>query len=112
MIGCDKTVTLVHPLLEADGEQYQCTVLQGVSWFAKLAQDSDGAGAKARAVIRVRIPLVVARQMVPVPGDVLVLGALPGAASPADWRGLQHFTAVVIGDNRWGKNPHWAVSGA
>ncbi len=112
MIGCDKTVTLVHTLLEPAGEQYQCTVLQGVSWFAKLAQDSDGAGAKARAVIRVRIPLVAAGQTTPTTGDVLVLGVLPMAASPTDWRGLPHFTAAVIGDNRWGKNPHWAVSGA
>lgn len=113
MLCCDETVTLIQRVEKAEDDCYTCTVLEGVSWFAKTSVALTADGARPVNTLRVRIPDGVLPEGVrPQTGDVLVRGAVGPVSGPEDWRGREYFVVSAVGDNRRGGLPHWSVSGA
>ena len=56
MLMCNETVTLVRHIRETDGDRYEGTVLNGVSWHAKSAVTETAKGLTAANVFKCRIP--------------------------------------------------------
>lgn len=113
VLQCDETVTLVRNLEKDDGGGYACTVMRGVSWFAKTAVVVSGDGAKPVNTLKARIPAnALPEGTAPQKGDYLVRGALERMERPAELLRREYFQVTAVGDNRRGRFPHWAVSGA
>lgn len=113
MLACDETATLVHRVEEGEADRYVCTVLCGVSWFAKTCVALSADGAKPVNTLRARIPEGVLPDGVkPHEGDYLVRGAVPELNGPEELKGLEYFVVSAVGNNRRGGMPHWSVSGA
>lgn len=112
MLMCNETVTLIHQVKTNDGETYVCTVLDGVSWFAKSQIALQQDGFVGGMVVKVRIPEeVMPTGITPVKGDYMARGAIAGITKLKDLDGTEHFKVMTVGDNRRGSLRHWAVTG-
>lgn len=108
---CDETVTLVQ-YDETTGE-YRRTVLEGVSWHAKMAIANTANGLTTANVLRARIPAAHLPENITLrKDDYLVRGTVSKVKTLDDLSEYETFCLTAIGDNRRGRNPHWAVSGA
>ena len=111
MLMCNETVTLVQ--LDETVDAYRCTVLEGVSWHAKMAIANTANGLTTANVLRARIPVDRLPENVTLrKDDYLVRGIVTGIKTLDDLIEREMFCITAIGDNRRGRNPHWAVSGA
>lgn len=108
MLGCDKTVTLVHHDRTSDDDNYICTVLENASWFKKNTITTSGDGAKPVNTYESRI--LTDSDINVSPGDWLVLGVVESVETPSSIE-LDKFRITAIGDNRRGILSHWRVSG-
>lgn len=108
MLGCDKTVTLVHHDRTSDDDNYICTTFKNASWFKKNTITTDGNGAKPVNTYVSRI-LTDADINISL-GDWLVLGEVSSVDTPSSIE-LDKFRITAIGDNRRGFLGHWSVSG-
>lgn len=105
MIGCTETVTLVHHVAGINEDSYLCTVIDGVSWFGKLADAPSSTGGEApRTEYTVRIPSDAVTDPLPMPGDFLVRGVLTAYQGKQSLKGREYFRISCVGDNRRGKN--------
>ena len=108
MLGCDKTVTLIHHE-KSDDDNYLCTVFEGASWFKKITIATSGDGAKPTNTYETRI---MGTMDIPAAlGDYIALGVVEAVEAPSDLAGLDHFRITAIGDNRRGSLAHWRFSG-
>lgn len=114
MVRCNETVTLVHHTPEQEDDRYTSTVIRGVSWFGKSKSALQGNGLATVKEVKVRIPAEsLSGDTVLRKGDYLVRGELTmEITKPTDLSVYEFFQILVIGDNRRGKLPHWAVGGA
>lgn len=108
MLGCDKTVTLVHHDRESDDDNYICTTFKNASWFKKNTITTSGDGAKPVNTYESRI--LTDENITISPGDWLVLGEVSSVETPSSIE-LDKFRITAIGDNRRGFLAHWRVSG-
>lgn len=109
---CDRTITLVHHVAERDTDAYTLTHIPSCSWYSKYRAAVTDKGLVAARETKVRIPALPPGAVM-TKGDFLVLGAISSPITkPADLAGSDYMTILVIGDNRRGRNPHWAVSGS
>lgn len=113
MLMCNETVTLVRHIKLPDSDRYDCVPVDGASWYAKTAIASTSTGVAAANILKCRISDgLLPPDEPPRRGDYLVRGVITSVSSPADLTGREYFRITAIGDNRRGRNPHWAVSGA
>ena len=116
MLGCDKTVTIVHRHAENGTDIYTCTVVQGASWYW-LDKTTVNNGLQYARLLKCRIPL--ANQPVGlrvVPGDKVVLGEL-AQVTGKEFASLcrTHEGATVLGvhnNNARTCAPHLYIEGA
>lgn len=109
MLGCDKTVTLIHHDRTSDDDNYICTVFKKcASWFKKNTITTDGNGAKPVNTYESRI--LTDADINISPGDWLVLGEVSSVDTPSKIE-FDKFRITAIGDNRRGFLAHWRVSG-
>lgn len=111
---CDETVTFVHHIRTPDGDSYQCIPISGVSWYAQTAVVPQDKGLKTSNILKCRIPAERLPHARPQTTDFMVRGIVTEIQKSSDLKacGLEYFTITGVSDNRRGKNPHWAVSGA
>lgn len=110
MLMCNDTVTLVQ--LD-DNDEYQCIVIEGVSWYAKTAITNTAQGLTTANVLKSRIPADRLPAGITLhKGDFIVRGEIARVDTLNEIKGREHFAITAIGDNRRGCNPHWTVSGA
>ena len=114
MLMCSETVTLVRLHKGDDGETYTCTAIAEVSWHGKAVTESTTAGAQPKNQYKCRLPAErMPAGITPHKGDYLIRGELGAVTrAPQDFADREYFTITAVGDNRRGKNQHWAVSGA
>lgn len=82
MLGCDKTITLVHTAYDSatDTDITTETVLAGVSWYAQNRAAVDSTGLHSARVYKCRIPAAVwGDTALPVPGDTIRCGTVSAA---------------------------------
>lgn len=116
MLGCDRTVTIVHRTAENGTDIYTCTTVQGASWYWQDKTNVDN-GLQYARLLKCRIPL--ANQpagMQIAPGDKMVLGAL-AKVSGQEFAALcrTHEGATVLGvhdNNARPCAPHLYIEGA
>lgn len=127
---CDETITVINAVLDtATGyDNYQCTVLSGVSWFFRDTVNVDTKGLQARDGVTVRIPAEAGGAYVSPaefsglsstagkftlrPGDVIARGSVLSVTRLADLSGSEHITITSVTDNRRAPNAkHWKVVG-
>lgn len=108
MLGCDKTVTLIHHDRTSDDDNYICTTFAKASWFKKNTITTAGDGAKPVNTYESRI--LTDAEINVSPGDWLVLGVVESVDTPSSIE-LDKFRITAIGDNRRGFLGHWRVSG-
>lgn len=112
MLACDRTATLVQRVEEGDLDRYTCTVLNGVSWFARTVTEQSESGAKPVSILKCRVPAAAMPAGIhPKPGDFLILGELEHMVSPADLLERTYFQITAVGDNRRGRLAHWSLNG-
>lgn len=110
MLMCNETVTLVR--LD-ENDEYQCTVIEGASWYGKAQITQQQDGFVGGMVVKARIPEEhMPDGVTPEAKDVLARGRVENVNTLQDLKGVEHFKIMAVGDNRRGRNPHWAVSGA
>lgn len=110
MLMCSETVTLVR--LD-ENDEYQCTVIEGASWYGKAQITQQQDGFVGGMVVKVRIPEEnMPDGVTPGAKDVLARGRVETVNTLQDLKRVEHFKIMTVGDNRRGRNPHWAVSGA
>lgn len=110
MLMCSETVTLVR--LD-ENDEYQCTVIEGASWYGKAQITQQQDGFVGGLVVKVRIPEEnMPDGVTPGAKDVLARGRVETVNTLQDLKRVEHFKIMTVGDNRRGRNPHWAVSGA
>lgn len=114
MLACTETITIVQSDYDAatDRDVYKSWVVNGVSWFSKLIVGLDGKGLAGKSEFKVRIPASAGLPTVIKPGDIVVRGNAGAVQKSEDYKGMEFFTALSVGDNRRGGVPHWVVSGA
>ena len=96
MLGCDKTITLIHIAYDgqADADVTTETVFTGVSWYGQNRAAVDSAGLHNARVYKCRIPAAVQGDAaLPVPGDVICCGTVRA-------------TVLDVHDNRGRANGH------
>ena len=112
MLACDKVITVIR---YADAV-YNCTVIDGVSWYEKLQITVQDKGMASANIVKIRIPEnCLPNGFLPQPGDVVVYGTISGKLDgPADFGAYRHFTVLGVGDNRRRDSliSHVAVTGA
>ena len=109
MFCCNEVVTLV----QMHGDLYECTCIVGASWYGRAAVTPLESGTKPTNTYKSRIPAkLLPESVTPREGDYLVRGVLAAMERAADLRGREYMTVTAVGDNRRGRFPHWAVSGA
>ena len=136
MILCNDIITVFNAKLnpETSSDDYNATIITGVSWFCEIVSNVDSSGLKAANKFTIRIPesadfgdkkyaspldyadsenvsdLFTLRN-----GDIIVHGAV---TEPAPRPAILHqkyeaFTVLGVTDNRRARNaPHWKVVGA
>ena len=110
MLMCSETVTLVR--LD-ENDEYQCTVIEGASWYGKAQITQQQDGFVGGMVVKARIPEEnMPEGVTPKEKDVLARGRVENVDTLQDLKRVEHFKIMTVGDNRRGRNPHWAVSGA
>ena len=108
MLGCDKTVTLIHHE-KGEDDNYICTVFENASWFKKITISTSGDGAKPANTYEARI---MDKEDIPAAlGDYIALGVVEAVEAPSDLAEIDHFRITAIGDNRRGSLAHWRFSG-
>lgn len=113
MLQCDETITFVRRTVVSGVDTYPCTTVEGASWYAKMKLVTQDGGAYFVPVVKVRIPAEnLPTGFTPQKGDYVCRGTVTSVTKPADLEGVEHFTAMMVGDNTRGHNPHWAVSGS
>lgn len=109
MLGCDKTVTLVHHEGLENEDVYVCTLLEGASLYKKNTIITSGEGARPYNTTEVRI---MGTMDLPVAlGDYIVIGAAENVKTPSDLAGRDKLRITSITDNRRGGLPHWRLGG-
>ena len=99
MLACDETITLVR----YDGEAYNCTIIEGVSWFCKTQLSVQDSGVVAADVVTVRIPENhLPEGVMPEVGDFMVHGEVLQVDKRADLEAYTYASVVGVGDNRRG----------
>lgn len=113
MLMCNETVTLVQHIAELDGDRFVCVAVVGASWHGKAQMTVGTQGVSPQNTYQVRIPEDrLPTGVAPCKGDFLVRGVVASVTRPADFAQMEHFQVTAVGDNRRGRNPHWAVRGA
>ena len=117
MLECTETITLVQLVYdrEHDVDRYECTIIEGVSWYGKLVATADGKGLSGATQVTVRIPESNMPDVVIQRGDYIVRGKVYAVEKQTDLKGLEYFKVLSVGNNCRGKRKdlrHWAVSGA
>ena len=134
---CNETITVFNARYDSsnDRDEYNATVIVGVSWYNEIASTVDSSGLKAadRYVIRIPEdadfsgktyvdPVVYAQSGNPAQvftlknGDIIVRGAISVGTDvrPADLQKqyTEYVTVLGVTDNRHRQNaPHWKVVG-
>lgn len=132
---CNETITVFNAKLNTgtDTDDYNATVISGVSWFCEIVSAVDN-GLKAANKFTIRIPADadfggkayvspldyagaqdVSGLFTLQNGDIVVKGAVTGSGlRPAQLHKLyEAFTILGVTDNRRTANaPHWKVVGA
>lgn len=133
---CNDTITVFNAKLNAEtgSDDYNATVITGVSWFCEIVSNVDNSGLKAANKFTIRIPETadfggkayaapleyanaadVSKLFTLRNGDIVVHGAVTGSAiRPAALHKMyEAFTILGVTDNRRARNaPHWKVVGA
>ena len=130
---CTETITVFNARLDdEDGyDEYNPTVIRGVSWHCEIASSVDSSGLKAANKFTVRIPLDAdfSNKAYANPisyaggdpdnlftlknGDIVVRGEVVESMRPSELqKRYEAFTILGISDNRRGHSPHWKVVGA
>jgi hypothetical protein len=136
MKECTETITVLNRKHNSDTglDDWNLTVIQGVSWFSKLASSVTQSGLKTAKTVIVRIPVDAdtndAAYMTPsayksaesvsgaftlADGDIIVRAALTGTPTPAEVQAAHDdcFTIISATDNtRRPHGAHWKVVGA
>lgn len=114
MLACTETITILQLRYDSDTDKdvYKSWIVNGVSWFSKLVVELDGKGLAGKSEFKVRIPASIALLTMIQPGDIMVRGNAGIVQKAADFKDMEHFTVLSVGDNRRGGVPHWAVRGA
>lgn len=113
MLACTETITIVQLGYDStqDADVYQSWIVSGVSWFSKLVVGLDDKGLAGKFEFKVRIPVSVGLPTIIQPGDIIVHGNAGTVQKAADYKDMEYFIVLSIGDNRRGGIPHWAVRG-
>ena len=134
---CNEDITVYNAKFNssADLDEYNRTVIKGVSWFCEIASNVDSKGLKAANKFIIRIPIDadfdgktyvapaeyasmsdVSKVFTLKQGDIIVRGvASETAPLPADLHKKYDDVATILGvtDNRRAPNgKHWKVVGA
>ena len=137
MMLCNETITVYNALLNPDTgyDEYNRTVISGVSWFCEIASTVDGKGLTAANKFIIRIPdnaMFNGKHYVTPKsyaegnspdtvftfqeGDIIVRGIADELnPRPADLHTKYDEVVTILGitDNRRGKHgKHWKVVGA
>lgn len=114
MLDCTETITIVQLGYDVatDKDIYKSWIVSGVSWFSKQVVGIDGKGLTGKSEFKVRVPASVGLPTVIKPGDIIVRGNAGIVKKSENYKGLEFFTVLSVGDNRRGGIPHWAVRGA
>lgn len=102
MLDCNKIVTLIRHVATAAGDTYPCIVIHGCSWQATDGDNLGGSGEAPASSYVVHIPEERVPDILPAPGDVMVLGPSRLSQDTRTCRGLQHFRVTKVTDNRKG----------
>lgn len=117
MLCCNDIVTIVQRKYdtEADTESYLSTVINGVSWFSKLATAVTEKGVKTADITYIRIPAENMPDGLAISNnDWAVKGVLEKQVEKqADVKesGLEYVSIVSVADNRRGNLKHVALVG-
>ena len=110
-LACDQDLTLVHHVMERDGDRYECYPISGASWYEKMVVATSGDGAKPVNVVKVRIPSERVPACMPAKLDFIVKGTVEAVTRPAELKGKTYFQITAVADNRRGALAHVMVSG-
>lgn len=133
---CNDTITVFNAKLNPDtgSDDYNATIITGVSWFCEIVSNVDNSGLKAANKFTIRIPETAdfSSKAYAAPleyanaadvsglftlrnGDIVVHGAVaePSLRPAALHKKYEAFTILGVTDSRRARNaPHWKVVGA
>lgn len=101
MLDCDQTVTLLRHVESQNTDAYEATVMAGCSWDSREADSLGSGGESPNCQYTVMLPEEMVT-VLPQPGDIMALGAVPGASSREDLAGVPHFRVSGVFDRRRG----------
>lgn len=104
MLCANETVTLVRHTPEKSHDQYDCHILEGVSWSVRQGSTNGPDGQTPQLSYTVRIPEKVLGGVMPLTGDYLIRGRLSYCAGPQDLYTREHFRVNLVSDHRRGSN--------
>lgn len=114
MLGCNKTITLVHHIETVDSDSYTATVMEGVGYTEETKLQQDGKAVVSADVVTVTIPQEITTA-IPIKGDHVVLGRLdspPENIAKIKNCGLPVYRVIAVNDYRGNILGHWELIGS
>lgn len=132
---CNETITVFNAKLNPDtgNDDYNATIIIGVSWFCEIVSNVDSSGLKAANRFTIRIPETadfddkkyisprgyaasedISGLFTIQSGDIIVRGAVrePNLRPTVLHKTYETFTVLGVTDNRRARNgAHWKVVG-